>query len=447
MPRRPVALLGALAPCLVLAVSACTGSRAAGPGVGDGGASTTPATTASVPTTTTVPDGDGSASSQVAGASTTTTTTRPPIVVPGPEGWRAFDRTLADRLIGGGDRAASVAVAIDGEIVHAAAFGERVPSDPTQVTDRFRIASISKVIAATAMLRLVEQGDLGLDEPVTGTLANWLGVIPREARVANITPRQLLGHTSGLGDFENEFFGAGVDSCRTAVTRALSGSLIAKPGASYNYSNMNYCIIGLVLEQVTGKPYDQVLFDEVLTPLDIDNMRLAGTFDVGPDDVEHFSTPRRNYMETLGAAGSWVATPTDIVRLVDSLDPAKAGWHPLGNRTLAQMKAPSMASERGGSGPSWYGLGLMVFGDGSFGHTGTLESTHAMVVSRPDGVTWAIMVSGENPWNTSELRPIVDDGGRPGHRHRPVAGLATFSTCPSGIRMVNRRSPASPTGR
>jgi D-alanyl-D-alanine carboxypeptidase len=412
MPRRRVVHVGALAPVLLLAVAACSGSR--GPD-GDAGAAVATTTSATTAVSVTSPASDPARAGGVddmappTTGETTTTTTRPPLVVPGPEGWRAFDRSLRDRLIGGGDRAASVAVAINGEIVHAAAFGERVPGDPARTSDRFRIASISKVIAAVAMLRLVENGDIGLDDPVTGSLANWLGVVPREARVANITPRQLLGHTSGFGDYENDFFGGGADSCRTAAAFALAGGLIAKPGTAYNYSNMNYCVIGLLLEQRTGKRFDQVLFDEVLTPLGIDNLRLAGTFDVGPDDVEHYSTPQRNYMEVLGAAGSWVATPSDIVRLVDSLDPTKEGWHPLGNRLLAQMKAPSTAGDRGGSGPSWYGLGLMVFGDGSFGHTGTLESTHAMVVSRPDGVTWAITVSGENPWETPELRPIIDE--------------------------------------
>ena len=51
---------------------------------------------------------------------------------------------------------------------------------------------------------------------------------------------------------------------------------------------------------------------------------------------------------------------------------------------------------------------MMVFGDGTFGHTGTIENTHAMVVDRPDGVTWSVLVSGEYPGNTGNLRRIFD---------------------------------------
>ena len=58
-------------------------------------------------------------------------------------------------------------------------------------------------------------------------------------------------------------------------------------------------------------------------------MRLAGTFDPDPGEVRHPSVPTRNYMETLGGAGAWMATPSDMVRILDSLDNTKPGFHPL----------------------------------------------------------------------------------------------------------------------
>ena len=57
----------------------------------------------------------------------------------------------------------------------------------------------------------------------------------------------------------------------------------------------------------------------------------------------------------------------------------------------------------------WYGLGQIVYADGSWGHTGTVENTHAMALVRPDGVTWTILVSGEYPENTARLREIFDE--------------------------------------
>ena len=55
-----------------------------------------------------------------------------------------------------------------------------------------------------------------------------------------------------------------------------------------------------------------------------------------------------------------------------------------------------------------YGMGLILFGDGSWGHTGTIESTHAVVVNRPDGLTVAILVSGKEPRNTDDLLPVIE---------------------------------------
>ena len=67
---------------------------------------------------------------------------------------------------------------------------------------------------------------------------------------------------------------------------------------------------------------------------------MAETFDPDPSEVVHPSAPARNYMEVLGAAGSWVATPSDIVTIVDSLDPTTPGWHPLSPAMVDLMRQP-----------------------------------------------------------------------------------------------------------
>ncbi len=361
---------------------------------------------------------------------TTTSTTAPPTTTTSPverADWAVFDYVLSDRLIGGGDQAASVAVAIDGTIVHRAAFGQRVPGERAQPRNRFRIASISKPMAAAAALRLVEAGRLELDRPALPLVATLLDVPVADRRANTITVRQLLGHTSGFGNFEFELFYAGSGSCHQAAGIALSEPLAGEPGKSYRYSNMNYCLIGLVLEAVTGRPFEAVIRQQVLEPVGAEAMRVAGTGDVGKRDVLHVTSAGRNYMDTLGASGSWISSASDVVRFADSLDPAKAGWHPLSNESLALMKTPARRKDNDNDndrdrvrdrdrdkdndrepGAPWYGLGLMVYPDGSFGHTGTLENTHAMTIVRPDGVTWAVLVSGENPWQSSDLRAIVD---------------------------------------
>ena len=316
-------------------------------------------------------------------------------------GWAAFDAELTRQILGGGGSDAySVTVAIGGDIVHEAAFGARVPDtfDVVEPTDRFRIASISKPITAIVALQLVEAGLVGLDEPVGERVAAAVGV-GDPGRAGQITIRQLLTHTSGFAQYESLFFRNQVASCEEAAAVGLSRSI---GGGGFRYSNMNYCVLGLVIEQVTGQDYQKVVYERLLTPLGLSGMRLAPTYDPGPGEVEHRSVPGRNYMEVLAAAGAWVATPTDLVTLFDSLDNSTPGFKPLDPETVATMLTTPEGTDRG------YGMGMILYGGGTYGHTGTIESTHAMVFDRADDVTWAVTVSGENPSDTTRLAGMVD---------------------------------------
>ena len=137
-------------------------------------------------------------------------------------GWEAVDRYLEITLIRGGSRAASIAVMRNGALEHAEAFGERVPGDAAEAEDRFRVASISKTIAAITALRLVEAGTLDLDAPIGTLLASDLGVGTPAAGVAALTIRQLLTHRSGFAQYEDLFFRNEVGSCRAAAAVGLT---------------------------------------------------------------------------------------------------------------------------------------------------------------------------------------------------------------------------------
>jgi D-alanyl-D-alanine carboxypeptidase len=353
-----------------------------------------------------------------------------------PAAWRAFDEALASRLLGSGDFAFSVAVAVDGTLAHQSAFGYRVPPplppellggtrddrpadgtrraarprpDGVQEQDRFRIASISKVLTATVVLQLVEEGRLELGQAVGRLLGEHVGVAVTDPGVAAVTVRQLLSHTSGLPGYSNLFFDGGADSCASAARVGLAGGLAVPAAGQYVYSNFGYCLLGLLIEQATGRPYEAEVRARLLRPLGLNDMRMAGTFDPFPNEVQHPSVPTRNYMEALGAAGAWVATPADVVRILDALDPAKPGWHPLSKRTLDLMRRPVRRARYPRPDHHWYGLGLIVSADGSWGHTGTLENAHAMALSRPDGVTWSLLVSGQYPWDSDDLEQIFDE--------------------------------------
>lgn len=320
---------------------------------------------------------------------------------PNHSGWRVFDQQLEQRLIPA-DMSASVAVMVDGQVVHRAAFGERVPDsgDPTETTDRFRIASISKTITAIVTMQLVEDGLLRLDEPVGPIIAAHLGLTSYDPDVDTITVRELLSHTAGFGQHENTFFSNGATSCVDAAAQGLSGGV--RSGNSFVYSNMNYCVLGILIEAVTERTYERVVYERLLTPLGINGMRMPSTYDLGPDEVSHQPSPNRNFMETLGAAGAWNATPSDLVTILNAIDPETPGWKALSEESMRAMRYRVPDDQP----PAGYGLGVINYSGDAWGHTGTIQNTHAMVLAQPDGVTWAITVSGEYPSESGNLRSI-----------------------------------------
>ncbi len=323
---------------------------------------------------------------------------------PPASGWVGVDRYLESVLLRPGNTAASVAVSIGGEVVHRAAFGLRDPEtgDPAEPQDRFRIASISKPITAITVMALVEDGVIELDEPLGDVVARHVGLGSANGASAQLTFRQLLTHRSGFGKYDGTFFRGGAADCIDAARTGLTSGV---GGGGYTYSNMNFCVAGLAIEAVTGLTYEQAVYRYLLTPLGISGMRLAPTFDPGPDEIQHVTTPGRNYMETLGAAGAWVATPSDLVTIFDSLDVDSGGFKPLSVATVFQMLVPPGAAV----GQRGYGLGVISYGNNRYGHTGTIESTHAMVLNRGDGVIWSITVAGQYPGESTSLERIMND--------------------------------------
>jgi D-alanyl-D-alanine carboxypeptidase len=325
------------------------------------------------------------------------------VMVPNQSGWDVFDNVISHRLIPA-DVSASVAVLVDGKLVHQAAFGVRVAGsgEPTDVTDRFRIASISKTITAIVIMQMVERGELSLDQPVGQLLLDHLGVTPSDPDAPGLTVRQLLTHTSGFPKYQSVFFSAGAASYADAARIGMSGPVAPAPGG-YTYSNMNFVVLSVLIEAITGQPYEHVVADRLLTPLGFTDMRMTSTFDVGPDEVSHNPRAGRNYMEVLGGAGAWNASPTEVATIYNSIDPATAGRKALSPESMVLMRQGVPTTQVG----STYGLGIFNYPGDAWGHTGTIERAHSMVLVQPDGVTWAISVSGETPSNTGALRNLM----------------------------------------
>lgn len=368
---------------------------------------TTPPTTR--PTTTTEPPTSTNSTTTTAPTTTIATTTTLPHLNDTPFNGAAFDAVIAGATVDLGDLAAGVAVIRNGNVLHTAAFGVENPfeSKVATVDTRFRIASVSKMLTVVAIMQLVDDGSIELDQPFAGQLG--LDGPFTDPRIATITVRQLLSHTSGFAVSRGIFFGHGANDWHEAAGAALGQLLKFDPGTAFQYSNTNYCLLGLLLEAVTGQSFEATVRERVLEPIGAE-AHLAPTVDTEPGDALHVSAPGRNYMEVLGPAGGWVATPLDIAKLAAALRAESPGPHLLDAATVDTMRVPvPVPVEVPPPVSGWsYGLGLILFADGSWGHTGTIESTHAIVVNRPDGLTIAVLVSGKYPTISDDLLAVID---------------------------------------
>ncbi len=338
----------------------------------------------------------------------------------------AFDQKIAEFLTFLAVPGASVAVAKDGRVVYARAYGtaDVTTGEPMRVEHHFRIASISKVLTGATVQRLITAGTLKLDQRVWPLLDGRLPLpAGADARARSITVRQLLGHTSGIPAGPDPFFddavevldsfgSAGPTSCEAAARWTMARPLSWDPGTYYSYANVNFCLLGLVIEQATGKPWQQVVRELVQLPRGVTDMYIGRTYERQPLDVAHV-TPAPTakgggwFMESIGAAGAWMGTPVDVVRMIDGLDADKPGFDLLTETQLAQMR--SRPSTDRGDDLTWYGLALLNYRRGSaFGHTGALEGSRTMTVHESNGITWSIMLNGKISDHQNVLLATMD---------------------------------------
>ena len=386
-----------------LIIGACSGASE----IGDSSSSvdvaitTETLTTAGIPTSTsptTVP----STSTVVSTSNTTSTPAQEPL--PNTE---LFDAAIKLHTLDAGSRDVSASVVFQGQVIHTFAASTAKSSRPVTADTNFRIASVSKILTAQTVLKLVEQGLLQLDVPIVGLIADSFGLTVADERARNITIRHLLSHTSGISNFLQIFFDPGSYDQMGMLREALSEQLASEPGSTFKYGNVSYVLLGKAIELVTGLSYQDATKNLVLTPLGLDSFRLVGTYEFGPNDALHAVSGNRTYMEQLGPAGAWVATSADVAKLLDSLDPQSPSVHVISSESMELMKLPATPQ---GVTPLWdYGLGLRLFVSGEWGHSGSIENVHAMVVHRPDGLVVSVLVNGTKPKETDDLIGAIND--------------------------------------
>ncbi len=215
----------------------------------------------------------------------------------------------------------SMAVGVGDELVWAEGFGRADLEQEVAVTPRtrFRIGSASKALTSVAVGMLHERGLLDLDAPVRSYLPDF------PAKRWPITTRQLMGHVSGIRHYRgDEPYSAGhFTSVGEALAVFSADTLLFEPGTRSSYSSYGWTLVSAVVERVAGRPFLEVMRDEVLDPLGMDETVPDDVFAVVPGRTRFYlrgesdgSLRHERYVDQSNkwAAGGFLSTPSDLVR-------------------------------------------------------------------------------------------------------------------------------------
>jgi N-acyl-D-amino-acid deacylase len=332
----------------------------------------------------------------------------------------------------------AVAVTNNGQTVFSRGYGyaDIANREPVRPTSLFRIASISKPITAVAILQLIEQGKLNLDDNVFAVLdyeAEMTAAGDRcDPRLQEITIRHLLEHRGGWDRGQSfdamfqsirfaEQVGVEAPADQEAIIQAMcSQQLDFDPGERYAYSNFGYCLLGRVIEKLTEQTYDDYVKQHVLAPIGVTTMKIGKTHldgraenevryyhpgadtSVFQDDLnEEVPSPYGGwFLESMDSHGAWIASAEDLAKFAAAFD--DPGNCPILSREsidLMYRRPPGLAGyeEDGSEKERFYSLGWMnrVVGDGKINHwhTGSLPGTATIMIRRHDGKNFVALMN------------------------------------------------------
>ena len=255
----------------------------------------------------------------------------------------------------------SVAIARDERLVFAMGFGDSDTESGRSVkkSDLFRIASVSKPITSVTLFRLIEQGKLKLSDTVFGDLSilgHDFGAPPYVANVDAITIEQLMTHTAGgwQNDGEDPMFHHEEMNQHDLIKWTIANQPLKNmPGEKFAYSNFGYCVLGRVIEKLTGEPYAAAVQRLVLQPCGIRDMRIGGDTEQerATNEATYYSAPNMGNpygmkVARMDSHGGWLSTPTDLVKFLTRVDGFSYRPDILRKSTIKTMVTPNAASAR-----------------------------------------------------------------------------------------------------
>ncbi|MEQ1825549.1 MAG: serine hydrolase, partial [Pirellula sp.] len=366
--------------------------------------------------------------------------------------FHAFEKAVREFIDEHRIPGASIAVTKNDRILYSRGFGfsDLGKRDPVQPDSLFRIASISKPITAVAIMQLVELGKLKLDAPV-------LSVLDYETQIQNagdsfdprfrqITIEHLLQHRGGWD--RDKSFDAMFQSVRFAeqnnvpppagpqqvILAMLKQKLDFEPGERYAYSNFGYCLLGRVIEKLSGLSYEKYVQERILKPIGVHSMRIGASRLAGraANEVRYYhpGTGKSVFQSDLGeevpwpyggwnleamdSHGGWIASANDLARFAIAIRSPNSPL--LSPESIEHMhRRPSGLAgydEAGKPKEVYYSLGWqnreLRNGEINHWHTGSLAGTATILIRLHHGCDIVALFNSRTSPNAEHLGRAAD---------------------------------------
>jgi CubicO group peptidase (beta-lactamase class C family) len=333
-------------------------------------------------------------------------------------------------------KGASLAIMKDEKLIYAKGYGwaDKERGEWAEVKHIFRIASLSKLITGAAVMKLCEEGKIDLsDRPfATGAtldLPQFSSI--KDSRIRNITIDQLLRHKAGFSNRGGDpMFNLSLISKRLNLNReaetdeiisySLNQRLSYNPGHGTRYSNLGYLILSRLIEVVSGLEYEDYVKEHIFKPAGVYDIHLAKNYydERYINEVKYYEPRDEELIESykgdgsmmqrcyggnnirgLLGAGAWVASPSELLKLIAALD---------GRDNVPDILTKESVRIMTNSTPTTLPIGwAKCTSSGDWSRTGTLSGTSALLKYSRDGFSW-VFVTNTSSWKGSTFPRQID---------------------------------------
>jgi CubicO group peptidase (beta-lactamase class C family) len=322
----------------------------------------------------------------------------------------------------------SLAVVKNGEIILAKGYGfsNLEHQAPVKAETIFQSGSVGKQFTATAVMILVEEGKISLDEKIN----KYLGEVPESWQ--NITVRHLLTHTSGMTDYPSDFDFRRDYTEDELLTRAKAVPTGFQPGEKWQYSNLAYVTLGIIIHKVSGKFYGDFLQDRIFKPLQMTTARIISEAEIIPHRAAGYTLVKNELKNQQWVSPSLNTTADGALYLnvydMAKWDAALYGEKLLKKTSLDQMWSP-VKLNNGKTHPYGFGWALgEVSGHRIIEHGGAWQGFKSFIARYPNDKLTVIVFANLSQANPTKLA-------------RGVAGIYNAELIPPPAATIEDKEP------